>query len=259
MKKVLLLGKFNITFQEINAELEKSFSVQACVDNADMAKGLLKLNSPDVVVMCLWEMGDVAKKVLDEIRYNYVRMPVVCLGTEDDKADYTAYMRLIKMEYVTAPITVEKTLVAISQVLNMTYDAQAGTCIDNKSEKKTVLLVDDNAMQLRTLNTMLKEQYDVQMATSGMKALTMIGKKLPDVILLDYEMPMCDGKMTMEMIREVEEAKDIPIVFLTGVNDKEHIETVLRLRPAGYLLKPANAEKIYATLEEVLKKDKMDN
>lgn len=114
------------------------------------------------------------------------------------------------------------------------------------------MLVDDNAMQLRTLNEMLKQKYEVQMATSGMKALTLIGKKKPDIIFLDYEMPMCDGKMTLEMIREVEEAKDIPVVFLTGVNDKEHIEAVLRLKPAGYLLKPASADMIFSTLDKFL-------
>lgn len=53
-------------------------------------------------------------------------------------------------------------------------------------------------------------------------------------------------------VRELEEAKDIPVVFLTGVNDKEHIEAVLKLKPAGYLLKPASADKIYETLENIL-------
>ena len=46
--------------------------------------------------------------------------------------------------------------------------------------------------------------------------------------------------------------KDIPVVFLTGVSDKEHIEAVLELKPAGYLLKPANADRIYNIIEKVL-------
>jgi len=75
---------------------------------------------------------------------------------------------------------------------------------------------------------------------------------VPDVILLDYEMPMCDGKMTLQMIRELEEAKDIPVVFLTGVSEKEHIKAVLGLHPAGYLLKPASAEVIFETLNKIL-------
>lgn len=141
---------------------------------------------------------------------------------------------------------------AVSNLIGVNFDKEKEIVMEQQGGKKTILLVDDNAMQLRTLNEMLKQKYDVQMATSGMKALTLIGKKKPDIIFLDYEMPMCDGKMTLEMIREVEEARDIPVVFLTGVRDKEHIEAVLRLKPEGYLLKPASADKIYETLNKIL-------
>ena len=81
-------------------------------------------------------------------------------------------------------------------------------------------------------------------------ALTLFGKKLPDIIFLDYDMPMCDGKMTMQMIRELDEAKQVPIIFLTGVRDAEHIQAVLALRPAGYLLKPASEDMIRAEIEK---------
>ena len=120
------------------------------------------------------------------------------------------------------------------------------------NEKKTVLLIDDNAVQIRTLNVMLKEKYNVLMTTSGVKALTLLEKKVPDIIFLDYEMPECDGRMTLEMIRQVEKVKDIPVVFLTGLNDKEHIDSVLELNPAGYLLKPASIDSILEMIDKVL-------
>ena len=120
------------------------------------------------------------------------------------------------------------------------------------NEKKTVLLIDDNAVQIRTLNVMLKEKYNVLMATSGVKALTLLEKKVPDIIFLDYEMPECDGRMTLEMIRQVEKVKDIPVVFLTGLNDKEHIDSVLELNPAGYLMKPASIDSILEMIDKVL-------
>ncbi len=121
-------------------------------------------------------------------------------------------------------------------------------------KKKGILLVDDNAVQLRVLREILKEEYDIQMATSGMKAIMMIAKKKPDIIILDYDMPVCDGKMTLHMIRDVEEAKDIPVVFLTGIRDIEHIQAVLALNPAAYLLKPAKKEVLVETIEKILGK-----
>ena len=84
-----------------------------------------------------------------------------------------------------------------------------------------------------------------------------MAKKRPDVILLDYEMPVCDGKQTLEMIRSDEDTKDIPVIFLTGLGDMEHIKSVLALKPAAYILKPANKdslmEKITAAAMEALR------
>ena len=82
--------------------------------------------------------------------------------------------------------------------------------------------------------------------------MTAIGKKRPDLILLDYEMPVCDGRQTLEMIRADADLMDIPVIFLTGVSDRAHIEAVLGLKPAGYLLKPPIREKIVEAIEKAL-------
>ena len=82
--------------------------------------------------------------------------------------------------------------------------------------------------------------------------MTTIVKKRPDLILLDYEMPVCDGRMTLEMIRADEDLKDIPVIFLTAVNDRANIEAVLKLKPAGYFLKPAVKDQLLAELQKVL-------
>ena len=122
----------------------------------------------------------------------------------------------------------------------------------SKSEKKDILLVDDSGVALRTLKGLIGDKYDVRMSTSGIDAISMIHKKCPDLIFLDYQMPLLDGKQTMEKIRELEEAKDIPIVFVTAVNDKEHIKAVLSLKPAGYLLKPVDRDRLLETIEGII-------
>lgn len=120
------------------------------------------------------------------------------------------------------------------------------------AEKKKLLIVDDDGTTLRVLKGMLEHEYDVTIVNSGMNAMKAIGKKRPDLILLDYEMPVCDGRQTLEMLRADEESKYIPVVFLTGVNDREHIEAVLSLRPAGYLLKPPDKKRIVEAIKNAL-------
>ena len=102
---------------------------------------------------------------------------------------------------------------------------------------------------------MLEERYEVAVAISGAQAMTSIGKKRPDLILLDYEMPICDGKMTLEMIRADDDLKNIPVIFLTAVNDRANIEAVLKLKPAGYILKAPIKDKLIAEMEKILHTD----
>ena len=115
-----------------------------------------------------------------------------------------------------------------------------------------ILVVDDNGSTLRTMKAMLEEKYEVAIAISGAQAMTSIGKKRPDLILLDYGMPVCDGRMTLEMIRADEDMRNIPVVFLTAVNNRANIEAVLKLKPAGYFLKPAVKDKLIAEIEKIL-------
>ena len=64
------------------------------------------------------------------------------------------------------------------------------------------------------------------------------------MILLDYEMPVCDGKQALEMIRSDKDVADIPVIFLTGRGDRETVEKVMELKPERYLLKTLSDEKI---------------
>lgn len=107
-------------------------------------------------------------------------------------------------------------------------------------------------MVLRNVERLLKEKYEVSTAESGKQAIQMIQKSKVDLVLLDYEMPIWDGKKTLETMRQDASLANIPVVFLTGISEREHILSVLQLNPAGYLLKPSNQEKLIETIESVL-------
>jgi len=121
-----------------------------------------------------------------------------------------------------------------------------------KVEKK-IMLVDDSAVMLRNLKSMLDSKYVVLLATSGKQALSAIPEKKPDLVMLDYKMPDLDGKAVFEAMQADEYMKDIPVVFLTSVADSKTIHSILALKPAGYILKPPDQEKIMETVLEILK------
>ena len=107
--------------------------------------------------------------------------------------------------------------------------------------------------QTALYTNLLDDKYIVWVATSGEMALKRMEREIPDLILLDYEMPGLDGKETLERIRVDERTKDIPVIFLTGVADKQNIANVLHLNPKGYILKPPSQDKLFEAIEEALK------
>ncbi len=71
-----------------------------------------------------------------------------------------------------------------------------------------------------------------------------------DLILLDYEMPVTSGPQVLEMLRNDEDTKDIPVIFLTGKDDRESVMSVLSLKPEGYILKTSGKEEIVNTVRK---------
>lgn len=117
---------------------------------------------------------------------------------------------------------------------------------------KRILLIDDSLIQLRMLNMQLQDKYEILMATTGFDGISIAKRERPDLILLDYNMPIQSGRETFRKLQEKEETKNIPVIFLTGVDDRQEVEEVLRLRPQGYLLKPIEGDALHKKIEKVL-------
>ncbi|SFQ32764.1 Response regulator receiver domain-containing protein [Lachnospiraceae bacterium XBB1006] len=123
-----------------------------------------------------------------------------------------------------------------------------GQLYDNAEPKKSILIVDDDTTYMGLIRGWLKEFYQVAMANSGMQALKWLGNNHADLILLDYEMPVTSGPQVLAMLRSEPDTKDIPVMFLTGKDDKESVVQVLSLKPEGYLLKSIEKEKLIREL-----------
>lgn len=119
--------------------------------------------------------------------------------------------------------------------------------------KRKVLVVDDSATIREAMRALL-EDYEVTLAESGVGAIRAITLNRPDLVLLDYEMPVCDGRQTLEMLRSEKEFADLPVIFLTGRRDTETMIKVMPLDPAGYLIKSSKPAEIKREIDLFFKK-----
>lgn len=117
---------------------------------------------------------------------------------------------------------------------------------------KKILIVDDDEVTREILKAYLMDDYVVFAAPSGKRALDFLTKHSVDLILLDYMMPEMDGPTTFRRIRHNFPKARLPIVFLTGVSDKELVIKGLQLLPQDYLLKPVDRRVLLERVSKVL-------
>ncbi|MCR5640300.1 MAG: response regulator [Lachnospiraceae bacterium] len=123
--------------------------------------------------------------------------------------------------------------------------------------RKKILVVDDSPTFLRTAAEWFEEDYNVAICPSAAAAFHMLESFKPDLILLDYEMPVCSGAQFLEMLHSEETTRHIPVIFLTSKGDSETVKSVLAMGPQGYLLKTQPKEAIQNSVLNFFNKEIM--
>ena len=122
--------------------------------------------------------------------------------------------------------------------------------------KKCILAVDDTAFILSRITDALVKRYDVVTVNSGVRALKYLSKNKPDLILLDIRMPLRDGFEILREIRTMEDRADIPVVMLTGMEDRRYVMESIKLGIRDYILKPFDPNDLLARVRRILEPEK---
>ena len=104
-----------------------------------------------------------------------------------------------------------------------------------------VLVVDDTESNLDILTATLHKDYTVSVARDGESALEIVESKLPDLILLDICMPGIDGYEVCRRLKRDTNTRDIPVVFITGMNNGKNKTEGFKLGAVDYITKPLAA------------------
>lgn len=192
-----------------------------------------------------FEMEGEALLTHDQLADTFERVPAFCSLLFDTGAGYftfSVFSASADKGKIVFPINAQNAMGQIKKYLQ------------GEMRKKQILIVDDSDFMRSNLVRLLGEDYDVVESNSSIAAIKSITVNRPDLVLLDYEMPICDGRQALEMIRSEEDIADIPVVFLTGRGDAESVKKVMSLKPRGYLLKTMPEDDIKKYVDGILNK-----
>ena len=105
-------------------------------------------------------------------------------------------------------------------------------------EKNSILIVEDSELNIAVLTGILGDNYNLHVAKDGFEGIEIAKKELPDLILLDIVLPRMDGYEVIKVLRDGWDTKDIPIIFVTALNNVDDERKGLLLGADDYINKP---------------------
>jgi len=124
---------------------------------------------------------------------------------------------------------------------------------------KTIFVVDDSDTNLSMAEAVLEDQYRVMTMPSAAKMFTLLEKVIPDLVLLDIEMPGMDGFDTIKRLKADSNWSEIPVMFLTGRNDADVEARGLEMGAVDFVTKPFSAPvlinriKTHLNIDEIIR------
>jgi len=120
----------------------------------------------------------------------------------------------------------------------------------NSTENKKIIIVDDDQMIRDMLKLFLSRYFDVKVAADGLEALDIVRSFMPDLALIDIDMPRMDGLALMKELNL--QIPGLPIIFLSGSGDLEKIQQALSGYTADYIMKPADNADLLLRIKAAL-------
>ncbi len=125
------------------------------------------------------------------------------------------------------------------------------------SEKKKIVVADDEPFILSALQETLSEDYAVYTASNGKEAIKTVEKVQPDLIILDVMMPEMDGLEACKQLKKSKETSSIPVIILTAKGQITDIEKGFKSGADAYVVKPFSPARLIEKVEEIFEKVEM--
>ena len=243
MGKVLIIDDDIITLEIHRKYLEAAHIVYTYESGQDALDHVLEIR-PDIILLDIEMPFMDGFEVLEKLRANpeSAQIPVVGVTGQREKVTALRFLGEGAVGYLVKPVEKQVMLDKVSEVLKK-YSEQ--------KDKKKVLLVDDEIESLLFYKSALQEEYSVVTLNSSKLALEYLQKFVPDLIILDYQMPLYNGRALYQMISKMERLAEVPVVFLTGTTEREVLLECAALQPKAVVLKSTGKEGLLEKIRTI--------
>ena len=253
MATILHIAPATANARKITRELRLLTDVETEVLNYDRVRLSIAEHKPTIIFISAMDLTVSEKEAIDRLIMNKADIIFILMGNQYECNEFFSkpYSTDIN-RFIMTPIPITDVLEIVKPYIpkDKLNGSNSIKKTDKNGHQKHILIVDDDVVFLRMMTNALKDTYKVSVAKSGTSAISLLGKELPDLILLDYEMPVLDGPQMLKLIQSEEQYKDIPVFFLTAQTDPSTVKRALVLGPVGYILKSSGQNVILKRINE---------
>ena len=184
-------------------------------------------------------------QTLDQLRNleECINTPVIMITGKSDRYSVMNSLSMGIDGYLLKPIRKDELIQKVTEVCQKKQQY---------NNKKIILAIDDDMSYLKQLNSFLQEDYNVIMINSTKLALDYLGNHIPDLILLDYQMPLYNGVALLSILRQNGNCRNIPFIILSGTLDKKALVEFNSYNPSAFLAKPVSKDTLLENIKQAL-------
>jgi len=209
------------------------------VDSPPKLFALLEKIKPDIILLDINMPGVDGYETIISLKEDerYAKIPVVFLTSNKDKDSVFKGLNLGAVDYVLKPFDTTGLIACIEKRVLESRSEKSEQ--ENEDDgKPRILAVDDMVSSLKAIKTALHNNYKVHTISRPENVIDFLSLKKPDLILLDFLMPILNGFDLIPMIREIPAHKDTPIIMLTSEGTATQIKEAIALGASDFIVKP---------------------
>ncbi|MCR5509315.1 MAG: response regulator [Lachnospiraceae bacterium] len=265
--KVMVTGKNRKIASDISDHLvsDRGYSVIKCASSKEALFNRVPAEMPHIIIICLGDETTETVSVFDVLKEctKMGGITIIVIANDADQKLFINNTKLERMFFMSRPVSLFAFYEKLNEIEKTVEEGQknGSTLItefvnphaSDLPPRKHILVVDDDSEQLFNIKEQLKEFYEVTLVPSGEAALKFMSRHRVDLVLLDHMMPVMNGPQVLEHMRMIPALEHVPVVFLTGVTEKDTVvKTLVDYKPQGYIVKPSTKSELVAKIIDIM-------